>query len=79
MEFGSENGKTGTRPLSQSLNECAPALEHLLAEPEPEPERAIALALELRCPSANLWGMPRLQSITPALELARALERLPPS
>ena len=27
----------------KSLHECAPAPEHLLAEPAPEPERALAL------------------------------------
>ena len=42
MEFGTENGGNGTRPLSKSLNERALSLEPEL-EPEPEPERALAL------------------------------------
>ena len=88
MEFGSENGGTRSKPLSQGLNEPA----HLLAEPEPEPARALERALELGCTPPDIhysgrelyWGE-AMKIYTPALELARALagarahalERLP--
>ena len=80
MEYGSENGGTGTRPLSQSLNERTHAYQRLLADPDPESahalERAYALerTLELVCTLPYLEHIPRLQrAITRALELARAL------